>query len=245
MRKGRLEGRRIVVTGGASGIGLATARLFMAEGARVALLDRNETALAAAAKDLAALGYYVDVRNEVSSQRALDQAERELGGIDGLVNSAGIADDLRFDDLTVERLKTVLDINLVAVFIMSKVVVPALRRNNGGTIVNISSGIGLRPFLPGQIAYAASKGALIAMTKALAIELSPNVRVNAVCPGLVDTPMSDAWRLAPDDSRLKHYLLGRYAKPGEIADAILYLTSNESSFVTGSSLVIDGGRSLY
>jgi len=245
MGKDRLEGRRIVITGGASGIGLATARLFMAEGARVALLDRNEAALAAATTDIGAPGYCVDVTDEVSAQRALDNAERELGGIDGLVNSAGVSDDFRFDDLTVEQMKTVLDINLVSGFVMSKVVVPALRRNNGGTIVNIASGIGLRPFLPGQIAYATSKGAVIAMTKALAIELSPNVRVNAVCPGLVDTPMTDAWRLAPDDSRLKHYLLGRYAKPGEIADAILFLTSNESSFMTGSSLVIDGGRSLY
>jgi NAD(P)-dependent dehydrogenase (short-subunit alcohol dehydrogenase family) len=245
MRKGRLEDRRIVITGGASGIGLATARLFMAEGARVALLDRNETTLAAATKTLATPGYCVDVTDEVSAQRTVEQAERELGGVDGLVNSAGISDDLRFDDLTVARLKTVLDINLVAAFVMSKVVVPALRRNNAGTVVNISSGIGLRPFLPGQIAYATSKGALIAMTKALAIELSPNIRVNAVCPGLVDTPMTDAWRLPPNDSRLKHYLLNRFAKPDEVASGILFLTSNESSFMTGSSLVVDGGRSLY
>ena len=211
----------------------------------MALFDRDEAKLRQAASELSVLGCEVDVACEASCLQALQRAETELDGIDGIVNSAGITDNSGIEDLAVDRWAQVINVNLTGAFVMCKSAIAALRRAGGGTIVNISSGIGLRPFLKGQIAYASSKGGLLALTKALAVELAPDVRVNVVCPGLVDTPMSNAGALKPGDPRVRHYPLNRVGQAHEIADAILFLTSAESSFVTGTSLVVDGGRVLY
>lgn len=240
----RLQGRRIIVTGGASGIGRATAALFAAEGARVAVFDR-----AAGEAPPAGIAQAVDVSDASSVATAISAADSALGGVDGLVNAAGVFSSAGLTETSPALFAQTLAVNLTGTFLMIQAVAPLMRGEGFGTIVNIGSGVGITPTGPGSTAYVASKGGVIAMSKALAIELAPTVRVNVVCPGAVETPMTESFlRLADgevDPTIAGRYALKRPALPSEIAAAILFLTSMESSFVTGVTLPVDGGRTFH
>lgn len=241
--QGRLEGRRMLVTGAASGIGRAVAELFLQAGARVAAVDRhNPQALAAAG----ALCLQVDVTDADAVQRAVDQAALSLGGIDGLVNAAGISNTDLAEEVSLAHWKQVLEVNLTGTFVVCRACLPHLRAAGTSTIVNLSSGQGLQPFAR-RSAYAASKAGVIAFSKSIAMEWAPVIRVNTICPGAVDTPMV---RAGYSEEVLRtqvgpRYALGRIGEPLEIAQAALYLSSSESSFVTGIVLAVDGGRSYH
>lgn len=242
LRLPRLQGRRILVTGAASGIGQAIAALFAAEGARVAWCDRQPLAFPPAHDGIALA---MDVADEASVHDGVAAAAERFGGLDGVVNAAGIANTDLLAELKPADWRRVLDVNLTGTFLVCSACEPHLRAAGDATIVNLSSGQGLQPFKR-RGAYAASKAGVISLGKTLALEWAP-IRVNTVCPGAVDTPMvrggysEDVLReqVAP------RYALQRIGQPIEIAHAALYLSSRESSFVTGIVLAVDGGRSFH
>ncbi len=239
----RLENRKILITGGASGIGRATCELFAREGAAVAVLDRD-TARVAGAHAIAG-----DVSDATSVARAMLQAAQVLGGLDGLVNAAGVFINRGLMDTTIDEWNMTIAVNLTGTFLCVQAAVPLLRQTERATIVNIASGVGLLPTGGGSTAYVASKGGVIAMTRAMAAELAPGIRVNAVCPGAVETPMTEGTLRDPAGTVVpaivNRYALGRPAAPEEIAAGILFLTAHESSFVTGINLAVDGGRTYH
>ncbi len=238
----RLDGRKILITGGASGIGRATAALFRQEGAAVAVLDR-------AASPDGGISMPVDVADAASVRQAVEAAVAALGGLDGVVNAAGIFSAAGLTDTTPDLFARTLAVNLTGTFLVVQAAAPHLLAAGGGSIVNIGSGVGITPTGPGSTAYVASKGGVIAMTKALAMELAPTVRVNVVCPGAVDTPMTQSFLRvaggAVDPAIANRYAMRRAASPEELAAAILFLMSAEASFVTGITLPVDGGRTFH
>ena len=243
--QGRLAGRRILVTGAGSGIGRAIAVLFVLAGAQVAALDRQwpEKSSGPSAPYLAC---EADITSPEAVERAVAQAVDRLGGIDGVVNAAGIANTDWAETVTLEDWKRVIDVNLTGTFNVCRACLPHLRAAGAGTIVNLSSGQGLQPFKQ-RSAYAASKAGVIAFSKCIAMEWAPVVRVNTICPGAVDTPMV---RAGYSTETLREqvgprYALERIGEPHEIALAALYLSCAESSFVTGIVLAVDGGRSYH
>jgi NAD(P)-dependent dehydrogenase (short-subunit alcohol dehydrogenase family) len=236
----RLRERRILITGAASGIGRSTAQLFAAEGAALTLLDRNAEGLAEIAREIGAHVFEVDVTDETSVARAVEQGAAAMGGIDGVVNTAGIMLRGSVRDVSVAEWRRVLDMNLTGMYIVVRCCLPWLKQAPHSTIVNIGSGQSLLPNSPDRTAYSASKGGVLNLTRALAAELVPAIRANTVCPGLVDTPMAVGVQ-----GNVGNYALGRLARPIEIAQAILFLTSSESSYVTGAALAVDGGRSFH
>jgi len=247
----RLARRRILITGAASGIGRAAAELFAGEGARLALLDCNADGLASVATATGAIACPADVRDEDAVRQALARIEGELGGLDGVVNSAGIVVHGRVTEINVADWRRMIEVNLIGTFLVCRYAQPLLARSDAGTIVNLASGQALLP-AAGNNGYAASKGGVVAFTRAVAAELAPRIRVNAVAPGLVNTPMGvgamkldgegGAQRLA---AAVGKYALQRMAEPEEIAQALLFLSSTESSYVTGSLLAVDGGRTFH
>lgn len=246
----RLAGRRVLVTGAASGIGLATARLFQREGARVAMLDRDGAALTQAAGDGAA-ALVCDVAEEGQVRAAVAQAAAALGGLDGVVNSAGIDLMRPFEQMTAAEWARVMAVDLTGPMLVCHAALPALRQAGRGTIVNIASGAALRP-LEHRTAYCAAKAGLVMFGKTLAVDLAADrIRVNAICPGIIDTPLfRSSWAGAADPEAelariLERYVIRRPGEPEEIAQAALYLTSDESSFVTGAALAVDGGRTFH
>lgn len=249
----RLRGRKVLITGGASGIGLATGRRFVAEGARVALLDHDAKSLDHAAQELgkAAVAVNADVTDEAQVRHAVDHASKALQGLDGLVNSAGISFWRSFADLTFEEWRRTLSVNLDGPFLVCKAALPALKAAGKATIVNIASGSGLQPRLNFSH-YCASKGGIVLFTKAIAMDLAAdNIRVNAVCPGIVMTPLVER-NLALTGDREAAYqryisrnLMKRFGTAEEIADVVLWLTGDESAFVTGSAVSVDGGSVFH
>jgi len=220
--------------------------LFVAEGARVALLDRDGVAVAAAADSLNAFSAEVDVTNEVAVKGAVEGAALALGGLDGLVNCAGIAIAESLSETSLSRWMKILDVNLTGPMLVARAALPYLEANASATIVNVASGIALRPF-PRQGAYAASKAGLLAWTKVIAQELGPKIRVNAICPGSTDTPLMRA-NMPTDLDKAAfagQYVLKRQGEAHEQAHAILFLTGPESTFITGVSLAVDGGRTFH
>ena len=236
----RLVGRKIIVTGAASGIGRMTATLFAAEGAKVTLFDRNAEAVQKAADEIPARFCSVDITSEDDVAKVVEKAAAEMGGIDGLVNAAGIMNKGLATEVPADEWRRVIEVNLTGTYIVVRSCIPFLQMHDHSTIVNIASAQGLLPNAPGYTAYAASKGGVVNLTRALAAELAPKVRVNSVAPGMVDTPMADGYR-----ANVGNYALKRLAAPEEIARALLFLTSSESSYVTGAALAVDGGRSFH
>lgn len=243
----RLSDRRIVVVGGASGIGRAVAQRFAKEGATVAVLDLNEGAARSVASEIGGTALQLDVTNEQSVQAAIDQAAHGMGGIDGLVNSAGIVEMAALEATSLDVWRRHVDVNLTGSFLTCRATLPWLKKAGAGTIVNIASGQAIRP-VSIAAAYAASKGGVVSLTKAIAAEAAPQVRANVVCPGLVNTPMHDPFRLepnAPPTVPLENYPLRRWATADELADAVLFLTCGESAYITGVTLAVDGGRTMH
>jgi NAD(P)-dependent dehydrogenase (short-subunit alcohol dehydrogenase family) len=237
---GRLKGRRILITGAASGIGRRTARLFAAEGAALTLLDRSAEDLTETARDTGGLAAEADVTDEDAVTRGVERGAAAMGGIDGVVNAAGIVIRGPVLEVGLAEWRRVIDVNLTGIYIVVRCCLPWLMKAPAATVVNIASGQGLLPNSPEMTAYAASKGGVVNLTRALAAELAPAIRVNSVCPGVVNTPMT-----AGGQRDVSPYALKRVADPLEIAHALLFLTGAESSFVTGAALAVDGGRTFH
>ena len=248
------QGQSVVVTGGASGIGLAAAERFAQAGADVTILDTNEKDLSCAIERLNGNGRHftgtvADISRSAEVTAAFDRVVAERGRLDVLVNNAGISFARRVDEYTEAELDRVLAVNLKGAFLCVRAALPSLRRSRGA-IVSVSSMTGLVGQDSGA-AYSASKGGLVAMTKSLAIELARDgIRVNCVCPAGVDTPLMHQWAATLPDpegvlrQQAEMHLTGRMASSSEIADAILFLASPAASFITGIALPVEGGATL-
>lgn len=249
---GYLTGKRALVTGGASGIGRATALLFARQGAAVAIADLDEAGGKAVARQIRQEGgravfVRCDVSQAADCRRAVQQTVDELGGLDVLFNNAGIIRRATVLDTTEEEWDRVMAVNVRSIFLLCKYAIPVMARGGGGAIVNTGSGWGLVGGA-NAVAYCASKGAVVNMTRALAIDHgAQNVRVNCVCPGDTDTGMlrDEAQQLGTAEAdflaEAADRPLRRIGTPKDIARAVLYLASDDAAFVTGAVLVVDGG----
>ncbi|MER5907802.1 SDR family oxidoreductase [Streptomyces mirabilis] len=239
---GTFDGLSALVTGGASGIGLASARLLAAQGARVAVLDRAE-----AAPEGFAVHVRADIGDDPSLVTAVEQAVSALGGLDILVNSAGIGAQGGIEDNTDDEWHRVLDINVLGLVRVTRAALPSLRASAHAAIVNISS-IAAAAGLPQRAVYSASKGAVLSLTRAMAADLLPEgIRVNAVSPGTADTPWVNRLLDRADDPAAEHAALaarqphGRLVSADEVAAAVAYLASPGAASTTGTALAVDGG----
>jgi NAD(P)-dependent dehydrogenase (short-subunit alcohol dehydrogenase family) len=245
-----LKDRRWLITGAASGIGKAAAELFASEGASLLLVDRDlekgqATADSIAAEGGRALFAFADLTREDDCARAVERARESFGGLDGLMNCAGIVVRRSVVELDEVEWDRVMDVNAKSVYLMSKHAIPIM--GPGGSIINLASGWGLVGG-PRAAAYCASKGAVVLLTKAMAIDLGPKgIRVNCLCPGDTDTPMlrEEARQLAMGEEEFLSLSarrpLGRIGTPREIAQAALFLAGDASSYMTGAVLLVDGG----
>lgn len=250
----RLQNRVALVTGAAMGIGRAIAVLFAREGASVLAADINEAKGAATEREIREAGgacifHRTDVSKEADVAAAVAAAAKAFGPVDVLVNNAGIAHEARAHELAVEDWQRVLDVNLKSVFLCSKHVLPGMLEKKRGAIVSIASVQGMFGF-PGYPHYAATKAGIIGMTRQMAREYAAQgIRVNCIAPGTVDTPMNEgvmarvADPAAPKDAWNKMHPLGRFGQPDDIAYGALFLACDESSWITGQCLPIDGGLS--
>jgi NAD(P)-dependent dehydrogenase (short-subunit alcohol dehydrogenase family) len=239
---GRLEGKVCVITGAASGIGAETARLFQAEGATVVGADRM-------AESVGDLQLQVDVSDEDQVRQMYASARSQLGRIDVLFNNAGInpTDDSSAIETSVEAWRRVQDVNLTSVFLCCKHGIPHLLDAGGGSVINNASFVAVMGAAVSQISYTASKGGVLALSRELGVEFARRgVRVNALCPGPVNTPLlQELFAKDPEQAarRLVHLPMGRFAEAREVANAALFLASDEASYVTASTFMVDGGLS--
>lgn len=247
----RVENKVVLISGGASGIGAATARLVVREGGKAVIADRDEAKGTALAAELGVAAHFVplDVVQEASWQAAVAAAAQRFSGLHGLLNAAGVGVRNTIEDCSLEEYRRVNDINSLGTFLGCKTAIPAMKASGGGSIVNISSVLGLRGAAQ-AMAYCASKGAVRTLTKNVALHCAGqkyNIRCNSVHPGYIDTPMI-APRLAQNvgnvsgrQSLEELHPLGRLGQAEEVAYMILFLLSDESGFSTGSEFVCDGG----
>jgi NAD(P)-dependent dehydrogenase (short-subunit alcohol dehydrogenase family) len=247
---GRLDGKVALISGGAGGQGAAEARLFVQEGARVVfgdILDAEGRQVEAEIRKSGGDATYVhlNVTSEADWRAAVDTAVNTYGKLDILVNNAGIVVRKDLESTTVDDWDQVMAVNAKGVFLGTKVAIPAMRQAGGGSIVNISSGAGIAPSPGTPASYAATKGAVRIFSKATAVQhAKDHIRCNSVHPGPIDTPMIQEAQSDPiqREARLQLIPLGRVGTAEDIAYGVLYLASDEAAFVTGSELVIDGGR---
>ncbi|MEU9023277.1 3-oxoacyl-ACP reductase [Actinomadura sp. NPDC048394] len=245
----RLEGRVAVVTGGASGIGLATARRFAAEGATAVIADVDETAGKSAAEELGGLFVKVDVTSEDEVEALYRTVKGAYGRIDVAFNNAGISppDDDSILETGLDAWKRVQDVNLTSVYLCCKHVLPYMLEQGKGSIINTASFVAVMGAATSQISYTASKGGVLAMSRELGVQFArQGVRVNALCPGPVNTPLlQELFAKDPERAarRLVHVPVGRFAEASEIAAAVAFLASDDASFITASEFLVDGGIS--
>jgi NAD(P)-dependent dehydrogenase (short-subunit alcohol dehydrogenase family) len=245
----RLEGRVAVVTGGGSGIGLASVRRLASEGARVVIADVDESAGAAAAKDVDGLFVRADVTSETDVEALFAAAHETYGSVDVAFNNAGISppDDDSILVTGLDAWRRVQEVNLTSVFLCCKAAIPYMQRQGKGSIINTASFVAVMGAATSQISYSASKGGVLAMSRELGVQFArEGIRVNALCPGPVNTPLlQELFAKDPERAarRLVHVPLGRFAEPEEIAAAVAFLASDDSSFMTASTFLVDGGIS--
>jgi len=242
----KLKGKVAIITGGSRGIGKATAKLFVEEGANVAITSKEPNRLQDAAKEIGnVFSVSGDIRSESDVQNVVKKTLEKFGKIDILVNNAGIFPQIKpLHKISEKEWNEVIDVNLTGQFRFTKSVIPHMEKN-GGCIINVSSDAGLKAFENFEAdAYTASKGALVLLTKAWAIEYAKwKIRVNCVCPGMVDTDMTKPY-LGTESDRVmavSEHPIGRIGTPEDVAKAILYFASDDSSWATGAVLPLDGG----
>jgi meso-butanediol dehydrogenase/(S,S)-butanediol dehydrogenase/diacetyl reductase len=239
-----LKDKRVLITGGAGGIGTATARRFLEEGSRVVVLDRDDAACLCIQRDLPGLHGIIsaDVSDAQAVQLAFDELDGLMGGLDVLINNAGISIRHPFVDITPQEWRQVMDVNLNGVFYMAQQAARRMLAGGGGVIVNMGSTNGLMGYHY-YADYNASKAGVIELTRSMALELAPTIRVNAVCPGFIMTPMQEA-EYTPEMRRAfeAKVPLHRLGKPEDVAALFAFLASDDASFITGQHFVIDGGE---
>jgi NAD(P)-dependent dehydrogenase (short-subunit alcohol dehydrogenase family) len=245
----RLQDRVAVITGGASGIGLATARRFASEGARVVIADFDEVAGPKAAEEVFGLFIPTDVTSESAVESLYKQTFDAFGSVDISFNNAGISppDDDSILTTGLDAWKRVQEVNLTSVYLCCKYALPYMQAQGKGSIINTASFVAVMGAATSQISYTASKGGVLAMSRELGVQFArEGIRVNALCPGPVNTPLlQELFAKDPERAarRLVHIPLGRFAEPDEIAGAVAFLASDDSSFITASQFLVDGGIS--
>lgn len=246
---GRLEDKVAVITGAASGIGRETARRFAGEGAKVVVADLADEPGREAAEEVGGLYVRANVTDPDDVQRMYREASEHFGGIDVLFNNAGISppDDDSILETEMDAWERVQNVNLKSVYLCCKYGIPYLLERGGGSVINTASFVAVMGAATSQISYTASKGGVLAMSRELGVQFArQGVRVNALCPGPVNTPLlQELFAKDPEKAkrRLVHLPMGRFAEAVEIANAVLFLASDESSYMTASTFLVDGGLS--
>jgi meso-butanediol dehydrogenase/(S,S)-butanediol dehydrogenase/diacetyl reductase len=244
---GLLEGQRAVVTGGASGIGRATARRMAEEGAAVAVVDINGEAAGECAEAIGGTAHMADVTDPEAMRDAFDAAAVAMGGITTVFNNAGIGGLSPLHDWEPAEWNRLVAVNLTGVYLGFRAAVPHLRAAGGGSIVSTASISGTRP-AAGEAPYAAAKAGVAAITASAALEYAPSIRVNAVSPGMIATALTEPLlRFLPDEKERYERTtpVGRVGEPADIADVVVFLCSDMARFITGQNLVVDGGMTLH
>ncbi|MGA8977904.1 MAG: 3-oxoacyl-ACP reductase [Pedococcus sp.] len=246
---GRLEGKVAVVTGGCSGIGLATVRRFAQEGARVVIGDLDDESGEAIASEVGGAYVHCDVTDADQVEALFATARERFGSVDVAFNNAGISppDDDSILTTGLDAWRRVQEVNLTSVYLCCKAALPHMLEQGRGSIINTASFVAVMGAATSQISYTASKGGVLSMSRELGVQFArQGVRVNALCPGPVNTPLlQELFAKDPERAarRLVHIPVGRFAEPDEIASAVLFLASDESSFITASQFMVDGGIS--
>jgi NAD(P)-dependent dehydrogenase (short-subunit alcohol dehydrogenase family) len=245
----RLQGKTAVITGGCSGIGLATAKRFAEEGAQVVIGDLDTANGDRIAGELGGTFVHVDVTNADQVNALFAKAKEVYGSVDIAFNNAGISppDDDSILDTGIDAWRRVQEVNLTSVYLCCKAALPYMLEQRKGSIINTASFVAVMGAATSQISYTASKGGVLSMSRELGVQFArEGVRVNALCPGPVNTPLlQELFAKDPERAarRLVHIPVGRFAEPEELANAVLFLASDESSFITASQFMVDGGIS--
>lgn len=241
-----LKDKRVVVTGGASGIGLATARRFVKEACQVVILDNNQEALDKAQSEQPGLigGIFADVSNPDEVEAAFKEIEQIMGGIDILISNAGISIRKPFTEIDYSQWSKIMNVNLDGMFLCAKEAIDRMKPQQSGVIIFTASTSGLTSN-PNYADYSASKAALVNLTKTIAVECAPWLRINSICPGYVMTPMQKAEYTDEMIEEINsHIPMGRHGEPEEMAAVFAFLASSEASYITGTTIIADGGELL-